>query len=519
MKVDFSYYLSIFWRRFHYFVVISLICLVLGVTAAVILPPQYQADATLVVQQPQIPTRLAASTVSNDASSQLQVIQQQLMTRANLIDIANRLKVFSDKPDMSADQIVDAMRARTSLTTTRSRDKNASVLVTVSFTDSNPQRVAAVVNEFVTLILQENVRMRTGMAEDTMEFFKSEVSRLSSALDAQSAKILQYKKDHIGSLPENQNNLQNRENDIVNQMTQNSQKISALTTQKNDAVTLFNNTGTVASYDASAMSPDEQALQKARNDLSNAKLIYSDSNPKIVMLQSRVTELEKRVASASAGSGKSASANLGPRGLLDAQLADLDKQVQALQDQNTKLQAEKDQIDATLKEIPATSIAVDSLQRDYNNLQSQYTDANQRLADAATGERIELGAKGQRIEVVEQATVPSAPSKPDRLLISAGGLGAGVSLGLGVIVLLELLNRSIRRPVELTDKLSITPFAVLPYLQTDDERARKRRTVLLVLVAVVICIPVGLLLIQTFVISLDQVVEHMVNKLGFSLGF
>jgi len=521
MKLDFSYYVSIFLRRSHYFVVICVLCAVLGVTVAMVLPSQYQAQATMVVQSPQIPTNLAATTVPNDANAQLQIIQQQLMTRANLIDLANRFKIFSKRPEMTADDIVNAMRARTTLSVSSkggTRTSHGATLLTVSFTGDTASQSAAVTNEFVTMILQENVRLRTGMAEGTLDFFKDEVSRLSNELDSQSAKILKYKTEHSASLPENRQTLQSREGDINQQITKNTQQIDDLTTQKNNAIAMFNATGAVGNYSGAGLSPEQQALQKARNDLASAKLIYSDRNPKVTILQRRVSELEKQV-SASSGSASGGAADAGPRGVLDAQVADFDKRIADLQDQTKKLQDAKDKIDATLNEIPVTSAAIDTLQRDYDSLQTQYTQANQSLASAATGERIELGAKGQRIEVVEQATVPNAPSKPNRLMITAGGLGAGVSLGLGFIVLLELLNRSIRRPVELTDKLSITPFAVLPYISTDREKNTRRRKVLLSLVAVVICIPIALILVQNFFMPLDQIIEKVLNKMGFSLTF
>ena len=51
-----------------------------------------------------------------------------------------------------------------------------------------------------------------------------------------------------------------------------------------------------------------------------------------------------------------------------------------------------------------------------------------------------------------------------------GGLGAA----LGFIVLWEMLNRSIRRPVELSQHLGIQPIITIPYIRTAGERRWRR---------------------------------------------
>ena len=60
MTSDIRYYLSIFIRRLHYFVLVALIGTAAGVATAIVLPPKYTARAVLLVESPQIPDNLAA---------------------------------------------------------------------------------------------------------------------------------------------------------------------------------------------------------------------------------------------------------------------------------------------------------------------------------------------------------------------------------------------------------------------------------------------------------------------------
>ncbi|MGR3290163.1 MAG: GumC family protein, partial [Paracoccaceae bacterium] len=96
MKNEVLFYVSIFLRRSHYFLVIFLVGSAISLTLANILPPVYLSRATLLLESSQIPTALAAPTVSTGAIEELQIIEQRLMTRTNLLDIARSENVFSD---------------------------------------------------------------------------------------------------------------------------------------------------------------------------------------------------------------------------------------------------------------------------------------------------------------------------------------------------------------------------------------------------------------------------------------
>ena len=94
--MDLKFYLAVFWRRFPYFLILLCLGTAVGLTIALTQKPIYVAEARLVVESQQIPDELAASTVRTDASEQLQIIQQRIFTRDNLLEIANRLGVYSE---------------------------------------------------------------------------------------------------------------------------------------------------------------------------------------------------------------------------------------------------------------------------------------------------------------------------------------------------------------------------------------------------------------------------------------
>lgn len=511
MNIDFKYYLGIFWRRFPYFLVVAALFTSIGLTVAMILPPEYKASATLLVEDSQIPDRLATSTVQTSSAQQLQIIQQQLLTRANLIETANRLNVYGDASGMTASEIVDDMRSRT--TFAREGGRQAATIVRIGFRSPNPRTAAAVVNDFVTLVMQENVEMRTARAGDTLDFFRQEVDRLSAELDTQSSRLLEFQIQNAAALPSSEGYLRQEKVSLENRIAQLDRDIANLTEQRQRIVDIFERTGVIDGTADTARSPDERALFEAQRKLDEALLVYAPENPRVKFLQSRIELLKSRVAQL-AGTEDGA----GPQSLIDTQLAEIDDRIAGLQQDSALQKTRLSEIDTRLSQIPVNLVAQQKLTRDYDNTQQQYNQAISRLATAQTGERIELLSKGERISVVEQATVPERPTSPNRPLIAVAGAGVGVAAGFGLILLLELLNRSIRRPVELTDRLGVTPIAVLPYIRTERETVAKRMIVLLVLAFLLIVVPAVLFYVHSTIKPLDGLIEPVANKFGMSVS-
>ena len=118
-------------RRLPVMMLFVLVCSSLGVITALKLPETWSTSARLLVEEPQIPDNMVRSTVQTDVVEQLDVIQQKLMTRANLIDIANRFNVFENIREMEPDLVVERMREATTLRRTAGR--NQATLMTMSF--------------------------------------------------------------------------------------------------------------------------------------------------------------------------------------------------------------------------------------------------------------------------------------------------------------------------------------------------------------------------------------------------
>ena len=205
-NIDLKFYVSILLRRLPYLIAIMAVALLSSIAATFFTSPVYSSSAKILSEAPQIPAELARSTVPLSAVEQLQILQQQITTRDDLLALATRLAVYGDsakQPD--EDDLIADMRSRIKFEQlqfdTQSRDQGATVF-SVSFLAGRPDMAAKVANELAAMILDRNQRQRTDRAGSTLRFFNQAVDRLSSDLNRLEADILKFKTQNKDTLPE-----------------------------------------------------------------------------------------------------------------------------------------------------------------------------------------------------------------------------------------------------------------------------------------------------------------------------
>lgn len=259
---DLARYIAIAKRRVFYFAVPFVLLLVMGVLVVAIQRPIYRAEGKILVESPEIPTNLVQPTVTAAATERIQVIQQRIMSRDNLLAIVKKFGLFaSEQQRMSGTQILDLMRQRAQIQLVDVnignlpglRPTNA-IAFTISFEYETPDLATKVANEFLTLILDEDVRARTSHAAETTEFLAQEVKRLQEKLDTVYGQISEIKRQAAAS---GSGSNQDVPDELKSQIT---------------------------------------ALAEMKTDLIQKSSIYSSEHPVIKSLKQRIAAQEQEVA-------------------------------------------------------------------------------------------------------------------------------------------------------------------------------------------------------------------------------
>jgi capsular polysaccharide biosynthesis protein len=88
---------------------------------------------------------------------------------------------------------------------------------------------------------------------------------------------------------------------------------------------------------------------------------------------------------------------------------------------------------------------------------------------------LERRQQGEQFRVFDPPSLPERPTFPNRRLFGLGGLGAGLALGLGMVQLSELRDKSMRTKQDIEFYLGVPALALIPSI---DVAARKRKTVI-----------------------------------------
>ena len=508
MNLDIRFYLALLLRRLPNIVLIVAACTAIGAIIAYTRPPVYQAAARLLVESPQIPAELAATTVGSSADEILFAIQQRLLTRANLLDLSQMFGLHAGKQDMTPDDIVQDMYRRINIELPQMQQSGTGV-VFVSFDSDNPEQSAEVTNALVSQILQQSVELRTSASGGTLDFFQQEVKRLSDEMAQQNARILEFEEAHRDSLPESLEYRRTRQSAQQERLLQVERELAGLRDRRQRLADLYDRTGQIDPTGAN-LTPEEQRLLELRQELASALVIYAPDNPRVRALQTQITAMEEAVKAQTGGGGTGAPSTL------QLQIADIDGPIAFLAEQKVVLDRELKALEQSTEATPANAIVLGGLRSDYENLRVQYDQAVASLAEARMGDRIEITARGQRITVIEPATVPEVRSGPNRKLITATGLGAGIALSVALMVALELLNRTPRRAADMVAGLGITPFGTIPYMETDAEARRRRIRAWAITGAILFGLPLLAFLVHVLVIPLDVLAEQL--GLGLATG-
>jgi uncharacterized protein involved in exopolysaccharide biosynthesis len=182
-----GHYLATAKRRIFYLLVPFVIIFAVGCLLVAVQHPIYRAEGKILVETQDIPVDLVKPTVTDTANQRIQIIQQRITSRDNLLEIIKKFGLFRDQQRwMSASQILDLMRERTKLQlvdlTLPTQQNNLTIAFTLSFDHENPEIAAKVANEFLTLILNEDARNRTNRATETTKFLEQETKRLQGEL-------------------------------------------------------------------------------------------------------------------------------------------------------------------------------------------------------------------------------------------------------------------------------------------------------------------------------------------------
>jgi uncharacterized protein involved in exopolysaccharide biosynthesis len=192
-------------------VAVTALLAAVGCVVAIGLPPVYRSTATVLVQEQEVPPDLVRSTITSFADERIQVISEQVMTRAVMLRLVDKYGLYERyRARASDDEIVDRMRKDIKLTTVNAdisdrssgRRVNATIAFTISYDAPLADQAQKVATELASLYLEENLRARQQSVAETTAFLAQEANRLATQMQDIEAKLAEFKRRNAGRLPD-----------------------------------------------------------------------------------------------------------------------------------------------------------------------------------------------------------------------------------------------------------------------------------------------------------------------------
>lgn len=560
-----------FGRRKKTFAITLLACLIMTVLAVVLIPASYQSKSTILIEQQEIPQELVRSTVTSYADQRIETITQRVMTSSNLWKIVEKYDLYIDERRRETrEYIINEMREEAiqrnvisaEVVDPRSgRPTEATIAFQLSFEYESPMLAQRVTNELTTLFLSENLKTRTQMAEQASSFLTSEAEKLDATVARLEQELATFKEEHFDSLPEltdlnlrlldrteqalrenqlSMNGVKERMIYLESELAQidphrpvimaDGQGLLSSRTRLKAAKQQFEQAG--ARYSAEHPSvlqlqseiegllaevPDSEApklkLDIYTRQLAELRQRYSDAHPSVKQLQARIAKLTV-MAEASGDSEAAIGADNPAYVQIKAQKEAAMLELDNLRAQRTLLRDDLARYEARITQAPKIEQRYQQLQRDYQSAVLKYAEVKAKQQEANLGRSLESEQKGERFTLIEPPLVPEEPHSPNRKLLLVLGLLVSLGASVGLVVLKEMLDKSIRGRKELVKAIGAAPLAVIPLIQTTQELSVRRRQTWLMVALALMALSSCLVLFHVFVKPLDVTWFVAMRKFG-----
>jgi len=457
-------------RRFWWILPITTILLgAIGLGAALVLPKKYTSQTMVLVEQPTIGPDYVKPVVTEDLNHRLASMQEQVLSRTGLQPIIEKFGLYpKDRDRVHIDALVEELRAAVTIKPMEATPGTQTHQLPgfyVDVTYDNPRTAQQICSEITSMILAQNAGDRQKQVRVTTDFLSQQLEEAKQSLDAQDAKLAQFKRQYLGSLPEEEQTNLNILTGMNTQLEANTQALSRA--QQDKAFTESLLSQQEANWKASQIGQNpvtaEQQLAALEDQLTNLQARYTPEHPDIIKLKNQIEEVKKQLTAppkdnTAANSTLQASVKEPPEiQQLRAKLRQDEISITDLAHRQSEIQEQIRQLQGRVQASPVVEQQFKELTRNYQTALDFYNDLLKKRQNAGVAGDLESEQQSEQFRVYDPPSLPDQPSFPKKVIFVGGGLGGGFALGLGILFLIAIGDKSLHneRDVELALKLPV----------------------------------------------------------------
>jgi polysaccharide chain length determinant protein (PEP-CTERM system associated) len=468
-------YLAILRRRRWLIIISAILGVGAGYFVSLLLPSGYTSHTVVLVEQPTVSDSYVKPVVSvNDLNQRLASMKEQILSRTRLQTLVEKYALYQkDAKQVPMEQFVERLRKSVKVTPLTPMPGTRAVELpgfNVDVTLEKARLAQQICTEISSMFMEQSLRLQRQQVDDTAQFLGKQLEQAKANLDDQDAKLAAFQSRYIGELPDDEkNNLtllmgMTPELEAATQSLHQAQQEGAFTES------LLNQQ--LATWKASQQREDPQSLEQL---LSNERTLllslqgrYTEQHPDVVKAKGEIARLQNKIQEASAeDQGPSEPKAKAPLNeppqiqQLRAQLHQADLAISQRKHEQEQLQRQVRILQSRVQLSPMIQQEFKALTRDRQTALDFYNDLLKKRNESEMAAALERRQQGEQFRVLDPPSLPERPSFPNRPLFSLGGLAAGLAVGLGMVQLAELRDKSMRTKRDIEIYLRVPTLALI----------------------------------------------------------
>jgi len=450
--INFRFYfiLAGAWRRRYSILIPILILPLLAILLSIMSPKKYAAHTSMLIQETaKLNPFLEDLAVSSMLKERINSLKVLLHSRHILSEVAFAQGLINnDTTAQQQDQIISQL---SNALTIQMIGKD---LIRIDYKSNTPEGMKAMLQSVSTQFIDQVLAPERSSMNDSSRFLSEHLQTRQLELDKAELAMAQFKEAHAAELPALY--LTN-----ISRLAQLKQRLAERQAELDGAARSLGGINQQLSKSNPVLSLIEQKMIRLQSELALLRARYTDQHSKVISALKDLKRLEEeRQALLShsdeqlnieqlwvIGSSEQISKDPKKQPLLISQLENMQRtnsKVDALVAEVNTLQSMVAELEQQIAGYGANASTLSKLEREVSIKRDLYDDMLMRYEKATITESLGVFEQDKRVKVIDRPFTPvSSTNKPLLLFILSGVLG-GIFLGIGLAILQELSDSTLR---------------------------------------------------------------------------
>src|SRR6266700_830193 len=179
---------------------------IVSVAIATQLPKQYTSQTLVLVSRPTVAEDIVKPVVTEDLTQRLAAMKGKILSRTRLEPVIEKFNLYAeDRGKLHMEDLIDRLRGSITITPLEAMPGIQYANLpgfSVNVTFGDPQLAQQICTEVTSMFMEQDARDINDKAKTTTSFIGQQLDEATAKLDEQDAKLAQFKRQHILTLPE-----------------------------------------------------------------------------------------------------------------------------------------------------------------------------------------------------------------------------------------------------------------------------------------------------------------------------